>query len=131
MVDRFEAILPSYQVDALHAGQIRPRRGIMGLVPTSGARRGHGMFRILYLVVLAAGLLWIVQTRPIWLDPTRAVEVRPRGAAADADWRSEENARRDEMVRRIKIVAVATVGVVVAGEIWCLLGGRLRLFHRI
>ena len=88
------------------------------------------MFRILYFVVLVAGLLWIVQTRPVWLDPTRAVEEPPAAAAGDADWQHDEESRSDEMFRRIRIVAFATIGVIVAGEIWCFLSGRLRLFSR-
>jgi hypothetical protein len=91
---------------------------------------GQAMFRILYLVVVVGGLLWIIQSRPIWLEPTRAVEKTPRGAAGDADWQSDEDARMDETFRRTKLVVVATIGVIAAGEIWCLLAGRPRLFHR-
>jgi hypothetical protein len=91
---------------------------------------GQVMFRILYLVVLTLGLLWILQTRPIWLEPTRAVEKPPSAAAGDADWQRDEDGRLYEMFRRTRITALATLGVIVAGEAWCFLAGRLNLFHR-
>jgi hypothetical protein len=84
------------------------------------------MFRLLYLVVLLAGLAWIIQTRPIWLEPGRAAEGVPRAAPAEAAWQQDETARMSETFRRIKIVVVATAGVVVGGEIWCLVAGRVR-----
>jgi hypothetical protein len=87
---------------------------------------GHAMFRLLYLVVLLAGLAWIIQTRPIWLEPGRAAEAVPRVAPGEAAWEQDETARMNERFRRIKIVAVATVGVVLGGEIWCLVAGRVR-----
>ena len=91
---------------------------------------GHAMFRILYLVVVVGGLLWIIQSRPIWLEPSRAVETTARGAAGDAEWQSDEDARMAETIRRTKIVVGATIGVIAVGEIWRLLGGRLRPLHR-
>jgi hypothetical protein len=91
---------------------------------------GHDMFRILYFVVIVGGLLWILQTRPIWLEPTRALQEPPHRAAGDADWQHDEDARADETLRRTRIVAIATLGVMAAGEVWCLLAGRLKIFHR-
>jgi hypothetical protein len=85
------------------------------------------MFRLLYLVVFAVGLLWIVESRPLWLDPQRAADMRP---AADGDWEHQEIARAAETRRRVKLVVLAVMGVVVAGEVWVLLYHRLRLFHR-
>lgn len=90
------------------------------------------MFRILYLVVFALGLLWIVQTRPIWLEPTRALEEPPRHAVAgQPDWQRDEEARTTETWRRIRITTLGVLGVIVASEVWCLLAGRLRSFYRI
>ncbi len=83
------------------------------------------MFRFLYLVVLIGGLLWIVQTRPLWLDPSRAARLQPAGSTAQA-WELNEEARMDEMFRRLWWVAGATVVVVAGGETWNLLRTTIR-----
>lgn len=87
------------------------------------------MFRIVYFVVRVAGLFWILQTRPIWLEPTRALDDAPR-AAEGADWQQDETARSDETFRRIKMVGLAWPGVILVGEAWILAYHRLRLFRR-
>jgi hypothetical protein len=112
-------------------GQDGLRRVIME--PIDGGRagsRGMLMFRLLYFVVLVGGLAWILQTRPVWLEPDRLAEEPPRAAAGQDGPQREEEARAKEMFRRIKIVTVATVGVVAAGEIWCVVAGRWRRSYR-
>jgi hypothetical protein len=86
------------------------------------------MFRLLYLVVLVAGLFWIVQSMPLWLDPQRAADMRPH-AAGGPDW-DEQEARDGETAHRVKIVVAAVIGVVVAGEAWAIVYHRLRWFRR-
>jgi hypothetical protein len=88
------------------------------------------MFRLLYLVVLVAGLFWILQTRPLWLDPERAADMRPRAAADGGDWQDQEEARSEETIRRVKIVGMAAIGVILVGEAWVLAYHRLKLFRR-
>jgi len=91
---------------------------------------GQVMFRILYLVVAIAGLLWIVQTRPIWLEPTRAVPLSAGTAESDANREQEEDARYDETIRRTRIVVIAVMGVIGVSEAWILVAGRLNLIRR-
>jgi hypothetical protein len=84
---------------------------------------------MLYLVVFAAGVLWIVQSRPLWLDPQRAADMRPQPGAG-GNWEQQERVRADETTRRVKLVVLAIVGVVVAGEAWVFAYHRLRWFRR-
>lgn len=88
------------------------------------------MFRVLYFVVVIAGLLWILQTRPIWLQPTRAMEEPPRGAQIEQEWQRDESTRMTETMRRTWITVFAVAGVIAAGEVWCLVAGRLKWWQR-
>jgi hypothetical protein len=81
------------------------------------------MFRILYLVVLVAGILWIVQANQAWLDPVHMAEM-PASARDDGSV-AAENAQMNELARRIKLVAVAVVAVIVASEVWHLVWRHL------
>jgi hypothetical protein len=72
-------------------------------------------WRWLYIAVLGGGLLWIVNSKPLALEPTRVLEA-PKGAAAGAKWDREEQARTDEFYRRLKIVSTAAIVLVLVGE---------------
>lgn len=87
------------------------------------------MFRLLYLVVLLGGLFWVLQAQPLWLDPERAADLRPEAAAGGDPWQDNEQARAAETFRRIKLVGLATVGVIVASEAWGLFYRR-KFFRR-
>jgi hypothetical protein len=83
-------------------------------------------YRLVYIVVMGLGLLWIIDSQSIWLNPTQVLDdsSKVRGASFDR----QESDRVVEMNRRIKVVAATTMGVVVGVEVLAFVLRRLRIF---
>lgn len=86
------------------------------------------MFRLLYLVVLGAGILWIAAAMPYLTDTMGYVDsvMNDKGQAVLHEQQAGPFA--GEAGRRIKIVLVATVAVIVGCEVWNFV--RWRVLHR-
>lgn len=67
-------------------------------------------FRLLYVVVITCGLLWIAAGRPLWLDPTQALD-DPR----------QIEAIQAETIWRVKVTAIVSMAVIVLGELLAVL----------
>ena len=83
-------------------------------------------YRLVYIVVMGLGLLWIIDSQSIWLNPTQVLDnsTKVRNASFDR----QESDRVVEMNRRIKVVAATTMGVVVGVEVLAFVLRRLRIF---
>lgn len=81
--------------------------------------------RIIYTIILGIGILWIINTRPAWMDPMRMVNAPINGPAA-RDFERDERSRVEEMSRRIKLTAVGFGVAVVVVESLAFVGRRFR-----
>ncbi len=83
-------------------------------------------YRLVYIVVMGLGLLWIIDSQSIWLNPTQVLDNSSKVRNASFD--RQESDRVVEMNRRIKVVAATTMGVVVGIEVLAFVLRRLRIF---
>ncbi len=81
--------------------------------------------RWIYTLILGTGLLWVVNTRPAWIDPLRLVDTPVSGPAA-VEFERDEQHRVDEMNRRIKVTAVSFLAAAVVLESLAFVGRGLR-----
>ena len=84
-------------------------------------------YRLIYIVVMGLGLLWIIDSQAIWLNPTQVLENSSKIRGVDFD--RQETDRVTEMNRRIRVVAATTIGVVVGVEVLSFVLRRLRIFR--
>lgn len=77
--------------------------------------RMRGRFRWLYLGVMAGGLLWTINSAPLALNPTAAINA-PITGKRGVEWDRQQAGNTDEFFRRIKLTAAAGVAAVVVCE---------------
>ncbi|REK09875.1 MAG: hypothetical protein DWQ37_17350 [Planctomycetota bacterium] len=86
------------------------------------------MFRLLYLVVLGAGILWIAAAMPVLTDAMGYVDSMMENKAVVVLHEQQAGLFSGEAGRRTKIVLVAAAVIIVGCEVWNFV--RWRLLHR-
>ena len=89
---------------------------------------GTRPYRLIYIVVMGLGLLWIIDSQAIWLNPMQVLD-DSSSKVRGVDFDRQETDRVVEMSRRIKVVTATTMGVVVGVEVLAFVLRRLRIFR--
>jgi len=86
-------------------------------------------YRLIYIVAVGVGLLWIIDSQALWLGPTQVLEQSSRIGSASSD--RQETDRVEEMNRRIRVVAATTIAMIAGVEVLAFVSRRLRGYPKM